>query len=801
MALGCGVQDVLVNYLLAASAAAAVLPALAWVLVQRGRIHSPAHRHLVWSWCLVGIVVLPPLLLHAPKLRLAVLPSRPPPAPALAEAVVRGPPPAPPSRVADPLPAAPAAVVRLSAASPASSVLPWRDVLLTFWTAGTALMLLRLIAGTLHLARIRRLARPTDRCGQGEPASPGVNILLSDAVAGPVCFGLTRPTILLPRQVYRQATPGELRMILCHELAHLRRHDPWTCLGQRLLEAVLFYHPGVWLASRQLTEQRELLCDNWVLADGVPPVDYAQLLARVAEVASAPRLQAAALFEGRLLERVRALLDVRGVRAAHASRRARVITAAVALLVLGGCGLIRLTSAYRSRAATLVITVVDEQGQPVAGAKVVPSGIRVVWPDPGSAYRWDGERDTWGVPPQPVLTDAAGQARLAYPRHIRCDYEGRDTEMDTAALLLGVYHADYSATIDQSYRVDKPHGPIILRAGAVLELSGYVSSPEGVVTGVWPEISNWNVDVRETTHGDGGRRTVRGVSAGPHYVRLVHWPDQGTPRFSDPVLVQAEAHQTYTLNLELKPAMRLDGQLDDTVPRPVRNGIVQVHVSHPVVPEPKAGALQWDDWTRIAEDGSFHFEVLPHGTVQVIAVCDGFTWAIPGADRREGCSVSAMAQEFEPQGDVVRVRLKMQPAAAYEVHTVDAAGEPVAGAKISFVTFVRWYDGCGQVVDPPKSSSERVAALIKGARWPRRWLGYYEAVTDSQGVAVVHNLPAFGEPVWPSVEHPAMVVKQGSLALAREDMVPVHGGLRKVTLTLVPPAGRGWRFWRRETGG
>lgn len=253
--------------------------------------------------------------------------------------------------------------------------------------------------------------------------------------------------------------------------------------------------------------------------------------------------------------------------------------------------------------------------------------------------------------------------------------------------------------------------------------------------------------------------------------------------------------------LELRPAMRLDGQLDDVVPRPVRNGHVQVHVSHPVAPEPKAGSLEWDDWTRIAEDGTFHFDALPPGPVQVIAVCDGFTWAIPGADKREGYGVSAMVQDFQPEGDTVRVPLRMQPAATYEVHTVDAAGAPVAGAKISFVTFVRWHTCCGQAVDPPKSSSKLIASLVKGERWQREWLGYYDAVTDGTGVAVVRNLPVFGEPIWPSVEHATMAARREPVPLAPEDMVPAPGESRKVTITMVPKAGRGWRFWRRETGG
>jgi hypothetical protein len=658
-------------------------------------------------------------------------------------------------------------------------------------------MLLKLAAGTWQLRRICTRAQPMDDQAGSLPASPFLRLLLSDAVAGPVCFGLFRSTILLPRHTHQDSSPLELRMILRHELAHIQRRDAWTNLLQRLLEAVLFFHPGMWFASRQLTQQRELICDNWVLADGASPGDYARILSQVAEAALAPRLQAAALFEGRLLERVRSLVDPSRIGLTHISRRAGWLSLCAAAACFAAVGMVRLEAgptthpdgaAKMAAVGGLLIKVVDEQGRPVEGAKITPWGIRAL-PNAASAYGWSTDF-SYGVPPQPVFTDAAGQARLPYPMRIRTPYEGTETDMDTCAIILAVYHPLYSPTVDQNYQTDRPHDPLVMHPGAVLKLSGYVSSPDNAVVGIRPQISNWSVSLKETMREDKGVCTVNGVPAGPHYIRLVYWPDKGSPRFTDPVLVNAEVGQTYTRNLELKTPMRLEGQVDGSVPRPVRNGYVQVRVSYPAEPQSDAGYDYWDDWARIDEDGTFHIDALPRGTVQVIGVCDGFTWKISGVDTQPGWAASALSQEFTPENDTVHVELKMQPAAAFEVHTVDPDGQPIEGVKMVFHPVARWFSSRMQVVDPLMRSSDLPTAAVRGEKVPWTWIGYYEAVTDSRGAALVHNLPAFGKPIGPSVEH-AKYERSWSASLTEKDLVLVPGEMKKITINMVPRSGRG----------
>jgi hypothetical protein len=98
-----------------------------------------------------------------------------------------------------------------------------------------------------------------------------------------------------------------------HELAHLQRWDDWTNLAQKLVMAALFFHPGIWWIERKLSLDREMACDDTVLAQTASPRSYAQCLARVAEKSFLRRqmalAQAAVDRMKQLSQRVTRILD------------------------------------------------------------------------------------------------------------------------------------------------------------------------------------------------------------------------------------------------------------------------------------------------------------------------------------------------------------------------------------------------------------------------------------------------------------------------------------------------------------
>lgn len=88
----------------------------------------------------------------------------------------------------------------------------------------------------------------------------------SDAeIAAPMAAGYLHPMVLLPAGLVDAPAP-DFEHVLRHELAHLRRGDDWTNLAQHLVRAVLFFHPAVIWLSRRMDIDREIACDDHVLA-------------------------------------------------------------------------------------------------------------------------------------------------------------------------------------------------------------------------------------------------------------------------------------------------------------------------------------------------------------------------------------------------------------------------------------------------------------------------------------------------------------------------------------------------------
>lgn len=334
--------EAVTSYLTVATVAAMVLPLLAWTLV-RMLADRPAHyRHLVWQQCLLGIVLVPLLWLYAPKLVLRVLPQR-------SQAEVARPAAPAESAAAAPLenrelaPALPAATapVDVSAVKPLGRrAAPFvKPTLAAIWLVGSGMMLFRLV---LAWASVTKLCQRATRC-PGD--ARGVPVLLSEEIESPACFGILQPVILFPREMYLGSSDRRRQMALAHELSHIRRRDHITNLFQRLLESALFFHPLVWWASARLTQERELVCDGDVLEGGAGVREYGALLAGMAErMAARPSIPvpAVALFEGRIPERIRALMETGGRNLARVSRWALVTGAAAAVLFFVILGTVRL---------------------------------------------------------------------------------------------------------------------------------------------------------------------------------------------------------------------------------------------------------------------------------------------------------------------------------------------------------------------------------------------------------------------------------------------------------------------------
>lgn len=190
------------------------------------------------------------------------------------------------------------------------------------WFAGVALLSLRLLIGWLGILRLRRQiddgpGRLVDRMNHlADQLHMSVPLLrVGHRVTEAIAVGFVKPMILLPMAWVTEMPPDMLDAVLAHELAHIRRHDLWIILFQRLVETLLFYHPAVWWLSRRLRMEREMCCDELVVQVTQNPLRYAETLEHIGRlsVASQRATLAVSIASPRslLVERVRNILRLR----------------------------------------------------------------------------------------------------------------------------------------------------------------------------------------------------------------------------------------------------------------------------------------------------------------------------------------------------------------------------------------------------------------------------------------------------------------------------------------------------------
>ena len=313
---------------------------------------SAALRHLIWTLALGGLLALPVFF--------SILPNW-----SAAKVVF--------------VPAAPkvyVAPVSVSvAAHRAASLRSSIPVAFGIWLTGAFLCFWRWKRGITEVKQMRKkavLLTGHDAEFQEAAAHVGlrgkVQFLCSSAEVVPLAAGIGRPVVLLPASASTWSRE-RLRVVLLHEMAHIRRRDSLTQALAELVRCLYWFHPLVWLAVRQLRVEREHACDDLVLRAGTGASDYASHLLGLARALHPAELSpvAASMAGAHLETRIRAILNpnmnhrVMG----RASALMACIVAAVLVLPL---------AAMRPQGADQGLvtgTVYDPAGARVPGASVI----------------------------------------------------------------------------------------------------------------------------------------------------------------------------------------------------------------------------------------------------------------------------------------------------------------------------------------------------------------------------------------------------------------------------------------------
>ena len=334
----------------------AALLVFASLVVLMLRRDSAATRHLVWMVAIVAMLFVPALSALLPQWRVlpewAMLstdrntietvvangsdvidgryeaheidlphPANYVPAPELPEPVFQ-------SSYAIPLPPI-VSDIRVAAKTETLATALW-SVLPFVWVVGFLVLMIRLLAARLLLWQVERSASVIphgERQGVSPPCLPATAINQSTAfdsviaafnaarlqlaVRGritllihpdktiPVVWGIIRHRLLLPVAA-QQWSDEQLRSVLLHELAHIKRRDTLSQLLAQIACGLHWFNPLIWFATWRLHVERERACDDLVLASGVRASAYAEHLLNVAtKLSSSPWTQACGLAMAR----------------------------------------------------------------------------------------------------------------------------------------------------------------------------------------------------------------------------------------------------------------------------------------------------------------------------------------------------------------------------------------------------------------------------------------------------------------------------------------------------------------------
>jgi HEAT repeat protein/beta-lactamase regulating signal transducer with metallopeptidase domain len=391
-----------------------ILLAMAWLTTRAMRRSSAAARHFVWAIAILGILLVPAMVLIGPAWQVRVLPAfagaaeaEPAPAPAppdeplthstsstlsnveasLAQALEE-----PSVTLSSPVQRTETAIVDRRASSSASRArMGWQPWLLGLWAAGVTFVLLRLGIGLIWVCWItHRAERVTDAAWVTilEDVTTTlrfrgrVSLRRSDRTTIPVACGLWRPTLLMPLDA-DEWSADRRRVVLLHELAHVKRRD---CRLQALAQLAYAWHwfnPLAHMAIAGLRAEQERACDDLVLAAGTDGPSYADHLFEIARAFRSdplPRWAMLAMASPSQLEgRVLAILDTEQCRHAP-SRLVRVTVAtlaAAAVLSLGAFRLSAATDASPMAASEAAESALVESETQIADTQIADTRVEV----------------------------------------------------------------------------------------------------------------------------------------------------------------------------------------------------------------------------------------------------------------------------------------------------------------------------------------------------------------------------------------------------------------------------------------
>jgi len=689
------------------------------------------------------------------------------------------------------------------------SAVSWTDAFVVgslVWLCGVVLCLANIAVGTWRVFRFRAASRMlddrnwnviVDETKRRLGLTRSVPLREHPEPVVPMTLGALRPIVVLPRQAREWPEPLK-RIVLLHELAHVKRRDvAFQWLG-RLACAMYWFHPLAWFGLQQLRKERELACDDLVVHCGERATEYAEALVSVAknyQTQQGLTCAVAMARHGNLEGRMRSLFDKDIVRshkplgriaavamlvasalavsavsamqlaaeppedgkvpvivpagAEHGVQKPRPPERSLLGAIAKGIGELFVANGQHRATGPLerVVKVVDESGNPVEHAKIILMGFGTT---NGTGWGWI---DAW---PNEFVTNAKGIATVLVPKKLTAMIPAESGNF--TYISFRVEHPDFALQVQNPFRGDDGQ-PVTLSKGLTVAVKAIDSATNEQIASDLYAVSSGYPNPKWTLETGLLRSTPFNPKAADtgKYFRVVYAPNEGLAAqimFSDVIdasLLKAEDHIANE-DVVLHPGVELSGSLSENVERPVKPGGRLIAT---ILSGSDHQSSIWQDVVPITEDGTFKFAGLPREShVELIAVCDGWVSrskleTTGDYDRKHGTTFAQMnnggmvaSTPFRLESDAANVIVNMVETGICKFKVVDEHGDPIDLATIMVMPNHVTRAGSTFL----GAGGRSIDALLNADSAPRGvefdMAKSYIRVTSLPGIAVISNLPA-----------------------------------------------------------
>lgn len=276
----------------------------------------------------------------------------------------------------------------------------WPLIAAIVWAAVAALVLIRtflLHRRTLSAAlfgaepasprEVAALARAKQRTGVNQ----SIDLVRSPIAEAPAVLRIIRPVLVLPASS-DALNDGELEAILAHECAHVARRDNAIGLFEALAGALLWFHPMLIAARRELARLREEACDE-VVADSHETSEYVSALTKVCRAAIAPRIAGVScMASSQLKERMEHFMSYSELKPRALSHRIVVALAVITIVTLtAGTAFVNASDAKPEKQRWRLTYTVTRRGtqQAVIDARIIDTTDGSIVASPHITTQWN----------------------------------------------------------------------------------------------------------------------------------------------------------------------------------------------------------------------------------------------------------------------------------------------------------------------------------------------------------------------------------------------------------------------------